>query len=136
MDCKLCSQSHCRQILYLPRPPHLLVQYALYPKYCCPSTTTLFCKLFPQYFGYNGTIFFTVYTLKLTSFFSVSARRFLEDWRQELGAGQLRPDGLGGRAPLAAGEPARVRRRPSAGHPDGPRHRRGPRQHRRRVAGG
>ena len=43
-------------------PPSPLVQCALYPKYCYHPTTILFCKLFSQYFGYNGTIFFTVYS--------------------------------------------------------------------------
>ena len=60
MACKLFSQSHCRQLWYLPRSPHLWYNYALYPKYCNQPTTILFCKLFSQYFWYNGTIFFTV----------------------------------------------------------------------------
>ena len=60
-DCKLFSQSHYRELLYLPRPPSPLVQYALYPKYCYHPTTILFCKLFSQYFWYNNsTTFFTV----------------------------------------------------------------------------
>ena len=45
-----------------PAPSHL-VQYALYPKYCYPPSTILYCKLFSQYFVCNATLFFTVYWL-------------------------------------------------------------------------
>ena len=55
MDCKLFSQSDCRELPYFPRPPGTT---RIVPEILLLPTTILFCKLFSQYFGYNGTIFF------------------------------------------------------------------------------
>ena len=57
MDCKLFSQSHCKQLLYLPHPPHFWCNTHCTSEILLP-TKILFCKFFSQYFEYNGTIFF------------------------------------------------------------------------------
>ena len=60
----------CRQLLYLPRLPHLwynthcinIVLYLCINKYCYPPTTILFCKLFSQIFllQWSNIFFFVI----------------------------------------------------------------------------
>ena len=60
VDCKLFH--NCIVANYCTfSAPSSSVQCALYLKYCYHPTTIQFCKLFSQYFWYNGTIFFTVF---------------------------------------------------------------------------